>query len=164
MAWNISPHNSFFQGKMRKICWCTQVLSLFFYYFNNVFAMAVCTKVYDKLNTYLVVPDLNQPVICTWNEIWLVSSTVIVNAVYSFLMAFQSKVGWRGAKLPHLPREKKTTKQNQNKTAKPPTYVVIDLLHPGQSRYSDVLYNSKDTVVFLVEEPTQLLIKLPILK
>lgn len=50
-------------------------------------------KAPEELNTHLVVPDLHQPVICPRNEVWLVPTTVIVNAVYSFLVAFQGEVG-----------------------------------------------------------------------
>lgn len=69
-------------------------------------------KAPEELNTHLVVPDLHQPVICPRNEVWLVPTTVIVNAVYSFLMAFQGEVGRWWSELPHLAR-KDPTKHNR---------------------------------------------------
>lgn len=60
---------------------------------NFIPNVAACTKAPGELGTHLVVPDLHQTVICPRNEVWLVPTTVIVNAVHSFLMAFQGEVG-----------------------------------------------------------------------
>lgn len=81
-------------------------------FFTSSLMVSLCQSAqkFDKANTHLVVPDLNQAVICTRDEIGLVSPAVIINAVHSFLVAFQSEVGWRGTKLPDLP------KKNQTKT------------------------------------------------
>lgn len=75
-------------GKMRKICWCIQFLSLSFSISSVTVLLCQSAEKFDKPNAYLVVPDLNQAVICTRNEIGLVSPAVIVNAVHSFLVAF----------------------------------------------------------------------------
>lgn len=114
------------------------------------------TQVYEELNVYLVVPDLNQAVICTRDEIGLVPSTVIVNAVYSFLVAFQSKIGWRGAKLPYLPREKTTTQT----ACSYPSFASKSAL--PKSRHSDGICNFKDTEYGILFVEDQLPIKLPI--
>lgn len=42
--------------------------------------------------SHLVVPDLDLTVICSWDEVGLVSSTVVVNTVDSFLMALQREI------------------------------------------------------------------------
>lgn len=53
---------------------------------------------------YLIVPYFHKTVICTWNEVWFVAPTVVINAVHTFFMSLQSEVWWRGAQLPHLQR------------------------------------------------------------
>lgn len=53
---------------------------------------------------YLIVPYFNQTVICTWNKVWFVATTVVINAIHAFLMSLQSEVWWWRAQLPHLQR------------------------------------------------------------
>lgn len=45
----------------------------------------------------LVVPDLDLSVISPWDEVGLVSSTVVVNTIDSFLVTLQSEIRRRRA-------------------------------------------------------------------
>lgn len=96
-------------------------------------------KAPEELSTYLVVPDLHQPVICPRNEVWLVPTTVIVNAVYSFLVAFQGEVGRWWSELPHLAR-KDPTKHNRVYSV---TFCVQVTLGK-HGRHPEVLYKSRE--------------------
>ena len=55
---------------------------------------------------YLVVPDLHKPVICSRDEVRLVSPCIVVHAVSSFLVAIQREVRVGRPQLPHLNKEK----------------------------------------------------------
>lgn len=53
---------------------------------------------------YLIVPYFHKTVICSWDEVWLVTTTVVINAIHAFFMSLQSEVWWWWAQLPHLQR------------------------------------------------------------
>jgi len=40
----------------------------------------------------LIVPYLNKAIIRSRNQIWLITTMIIINTVYTFLMAFESKI------------------------------------------------------------------------
>lgn len=58
------------------------------------------SKIMKKL--YLIVPYFNKTVICTWNEVWFITTTVVIDAIHAFLMSFQSEVWWGRTQLPNL--------------------------------------------------------------
>ena len=41
---------------------------------------------------YLVVPDLNKPVVSAGDQVWLVTTVVIVHTIDALLMTFQREV------------------------------------------------------------------------
>ena len=53
----------------------------------------------------LVIPDLDEPVVCTADEVRLVAAMVVVHAVHALLVTVQGKVGRRRAQLPDLVRD-----------------------------------------------------------
>lgn len=61
---------------------------------------------------YLIVPYFHKTVICSWDEVWLVTTTVVINAIHTFLMSLQSEVWGRWAQLPHLQRATASASQH----------------------------------------------------
>lgn len=100
---------------------------------NFIPKVSACTKTSEELSTHLVVPDLHQAVICPRNEVWLVPTTVVVNAVHSFLMAFQGEIGRGWSKLPHL-------------TSKTQPLVPSNLLCPGHPWHTQQVSRSTSQV------------------
>jgi len=50
----------------------------------------------------LIVPYLNKAIICSRNQIWFITTMIIINTVHTFLMAFESKIRCWWSQLPNL--------------------------------------------------------------
>lgn len=87
----------------------------------------LASKVTKEL--YLIIPYFNQTVICTWNEVWFVATTVVINAIDAFLMSLQSEVWWGRAQLPYLQRTTAFASQYADLLFRRQLYHTSDILY-----------------------------------